>query len=248
MEKLSLYDLLGLLLPGVIFIFFLNTLSNIYGLTPSWLVNANWTNNIGMSLCFALITGAVLYTSNFHLIEKEIWYSRWYNKLFGMYKPVVNLYLEMEKSLNYMNEELNKKAIKWYKKDIFISKEEYEKLLPDNRDEIKKMHGKFYSRMFSELAYSEKNKHTIAFQSFYFFFRQTALACVLILIMHLIIIGAAIIPCSCIIIPIKTSIEFTVLTLIVLYITVQLAKWYRKRMVFKMYQKYFTHLDKTSNN
>jgi hypothetical protein len=82
MEKFSLYDFLGLLLPGVIFLFFFNLLNNLYGINLLPVITANLETDIVILLCFAIIIGAVLYASSFYLVNK----TKWYNHLLGMYR------------------------------------------------------------------------------------------------------------------------------------------------------------------
>ena len=244
MEKFSLYDFLGLLLPGVIFVFFCNTFNELFCIYPVIFKTVNLGVNIGISLCFAIIIGAVLYTSNFYLVNKK-----WYNKTFSMYKHVADLYLEMEDSLKHMNEILNQKAKDWYKKDIFFEKEDFDKLSEDERGKIKKMQGKYYNRMYSELVYHDKNKYSVIFHSFYFFFRQTALACIVLLLLIGVVYMLQLIPCLHINNPDTCKILWlAVLLFFMLFISVQLANWYRKRMVMKMYWAYYTHLNQTLSN
>jgi len=68
MVKFSLYDFLGLLLPGVIFLFFCNEINNIYGIYPLHLETIDWKISAGILLCFSLIAGAALYSSSFYMI------------------------------------------------------------------------------------------------------------------------------------------------------------------------------------
>jgi len=240
MEKLSLYDLLSLLLPGIIFIFFLNTLSSIYGLTPSWIVNDNWTSSIGISLCFALIAGAALYATNFYLVKNI----KWYNRIFCMYKHVADIYFEKGFLHKLMGETLNSKAKDWYNKEIFYTKDDYYKKSNEEQKSIKDNQDEYYDRMYYELDNNGKIEHARAFQSFYFFFRQTVLACSLLLIIHTIIYTVCFIPCSCIKAPEFYSALYIFIVLTILLITsAKLAQWYRKQMVIKMYWTYFTHLN-----
>lgn len=239
MEKFSIYDLLGLLLPGVIFLYFFSILTNIFGIHPELSQALDWKTNIGISLCFALIIGAALYTANFYLVKKV-----WYNRLFGMYKNITCLYFEMEGSLVHMNETLNQKAKEWYKKDIYFEKTDFDKFTEKEKEENKKIRGKYYSRMYSELVYHDKIKYSITFQSFYFFFRQTALACMILLVIGIMTYGLSFMPCSCLNTPsTHISLWLSFLLVALLFIAIRLAAWYRKRMVSKMYWTYFTHLN-----
>lgn len=238
MGKFSLYDLLGLLLPGVLFLFFTYAISNIYGLPPEFLGPLNWQVNIGISLCFALIIGAMLYTANFYLVKKSC-----YNRLLGMCKHVTVLYLKMKFLHQLMNKTLNEKADEWYAKNIFFSKADFDILPKDKQKEIEDLQDEFYDRMYYELEYHGKIEHAKTFQSFYFFFRQTALACIILLLLAIFLFALHFIPSLHLIKPDTcNSLWLGGLLFFILFVSARLAQWYRKQMVMKMYWAYFTHL------
>jgi len=238
MGKFSLYDLLGLLLPGVLFLFFCNAISTLYGLTPALIGALNWQVNIGIALCFALIIGAMLYATNFYLVQKK-----WYNLLLGMYKHVAALYLKMKFFHQLMNESLNVKANEWYGKNIFFTKADFDILTADQQKEAEDLQDEFYDRMYYELEYHGKIEYAKTVQSFHFFFRQTALACILLLLLELLLFALHFIPFLYLNTPdICTAVWLGGLLFFILFVSVQLAQWYRKRMVMKMYWAYFTHL------
>lgn len=240
MDKFTLYDFLGLLLPGVIFVFFCNTLNDFFCIYPVLFKSVNMGVNIGISLCFALIIGAIHYTANFYLANKV----KWYNRVFGMYKHVADLYLQMKFLHKLMNQTLNQKANEWYKKDIFFNKVDFDKLDDKAKEEINDLQDVYYDQMYYELEYHNKIEHAKGFQSFYFFFRQTALACILLLLLTGVLCLLQFIPYLHINNPDTCKVIWlAILLFILLFISVQLAKWYRKRMVMKMYWAYFTHLN-----
>lgn len=239
MEKFSLYDFLGLLLPGVIFVFFVNTINNLYGVYPILFETVDWKVDISILLCFALFIGAVLYTSNFYLVNK----TKWYNRPFGMYNHVTDLYLDMKFLHPLMNETLNQKAREWYGKNIFFNKKDFGELSNKEQNDVKDLQDEYYDRMYYELEYTGKNEHAKTFHSFYFFFRQTALACIILLILGIVLQVLSMFSYFGLITPDPNSILWlAALLIILLLISVQLARWYRKRMVMKMYWAYFTHL------
>lgn len=67
MEKFSLYDLLGLLLPGVLFLHFLGTLNNLF--VKANIAFPDTGLDLGIYICFSLILGAVLYSASFYLTQ-----------------------------------------------------------------------------------------------------------------------------------------------------------------------------------
>lgn len=241
MEKFSLYDFLGLLLPGAIFVFFINLLNIYYGIFPGFIV-VNWGMNIGIFLFFTIIIGAMLYVSNFYLVKK----TKWFNRIFGMYKHVADLYGGMKDLHQLMNETLNQKAEEWYEKQIFFSKSDFDKLHEKEQKEIMDLQDESYVRIYNELEYHGKNEYSRTFQSFYYFFRQTVLACLLLLLLELILYILYLLPFVSLNKP-DTSIilVFAGILLLILLISVQLAHWYRKRMVKQIYWSYFTHLQQT---
>ena len=246
MEKFSLYDFLGLLLPGVIFLFFFNLIIKLSGINLFAVFSFNLETDIIILLCFALIIGAILYASNFYLLNE----STLYNKLFGMYKHVADLYLTIKSWPESINKTLNKKAVEWYEKNIFFDNKDFNKKSDLEKAEIKKLQDEFYDRIYYELEYHGKNEHLKAFQSFYFFFRQTALSCLLLLFTDglIFLITVLLSQKSDVILVFNIKIFYvTIILLFLLIISVLLARWYRKRMVMKIYWAYFTHLQLTSN-
>ena len=232
MEKFSLYDLLGLLLPGVLFLYFLNLLLNLFGLNYFSVVPVNLDANILIILCFALIIGAVLYTANFYLVNK----TKWYNHLLGMYKHVADLYINMENLHSLMNNVFNKKAMEWYEKNLFFNQTDFYKLSVPEQNEIKKLQDEFYDRIYYELEYHGKNEHSKAFQSFYFFFRQTVLGCLLLLLIDILLFLYFLFFWIAFDAPFLFNLKIlwiTVILLFLLIVSVMLARWYRKRMVKK---------------
>ncbi len=246
MEKFSLYDFLGLLLPGVLFLFFLIHLNNLFATNLFHIIPENIDTNILPLLCLALIIGAILYTSNFYLVSK----TNWYNRLLGMYKHVTDLYLEMDNLHSLMNNVLNKKAKEWYGKDLFFNQTDFYNLSVSEQNQIKNLQDEFYDRIYYELEYYEKNEHSKAFHSFYFFFRQTALAFLLLLFIELLMFLFSLLAGTTSAIPHQCNLDiilFTIILFLLLIVSIWLARWYRKRMVMKIYWAYFTHLQLTKN-
>ena len=111
------------------------------------------------------------------------------------------------------------------------------------------MQDEYYDRMYYELEYIGKIENAKAFQSFYFFFRQTTLACIVLLILGIVLQLLSLFSFFSLKTPETNSILWlAALLIILLLISIQLARWYRKRMVMKMYWAYFTHLNQTLNN
>lgn len=240
MDKFSLYDFLGLLLPGVIFIFISNTLYEFYGIYPELLETLNWEIHISIALCFAIIIGALFFASNFYLAKKV----KWFNRFFGMYKHVAELYLQMPFLHKLMNQTLNKKANEWYQKDVFFEKNDFDKLDEETKNEINDLQEEYYDRMYYELEYHDKIENSKTVQSFYFFFRQTALAFILLLLFVAVLSILQLFSCLHLSSPDSFKIIwFAIFLVSMLFISVKLAKWYRERMVMKMYWAYFTHLN-----
>lgn len=238
MEKFSLYDFLGLLLPGVFFLLIFNLLlSTIIGEQPL-IENLDWTLETGILFCLALVTGAFLYVSNFYLIK-----TRWYNWLFGMYHSITDYFNQLGFD-EIIHNKLNQNAIEWFGKNIFFNKTEFEKLSANDKNEIIKLQGLYYDRMYYELEYLEKIESPKAFQSFYFFFRQNVLASLINLIISsftLLLEFFSLVSLSDTQLS-KISI-IALISLVLIIFSARLARWYRKRMVLKMFWTYFTHIN-----
>jgi len=243
MEKFSLYDLLGLLLPGVLFVYFCNVLNSIFGVVQFTIATNGLDVNTFIILCFALIAGAMLYAVNFSLIKRT-----WYKRLFGMKKPIDELYLKLDISYQEMNQILNKKAQEWYKKPIFFSNEELKKRNAELTAEEKKLQDDYYVRMYYELEYLDKIDTAKTLQSFYYFFRQIVTACLLLLGLYLLLtiyhlISGTVIPAD----QNKLLVWLPVLLVLTTILSAGHAQWYRKSMVLKMFWAYFTHLNQPLN-
>lgn len=245
MDKFSLYDLLGLLLPGVILVWLVNLLNMLYCALPFSLIPNNWKVGVGILFCLALIAGAMLYVLNFWLANKI----KWYNRVFGMYKPVADLYLEMGWAHQMMNGTLNYKARKWYNREIFFDKDAFNGLSTSDQEKVKALQDEYYDRMYYELDYNEKMEHARTFQSFYFFFRQLVSACLIVLLLGLVLqLTSLTFGNSYLCQPQVGNLFLIVIGLLAaLFLSVALARWYRKRMVMKMYWAYFSHLNQTLN-
>lgn len=243
MEKFSLYDLLGLLLPGVLFVYFCNVLNSLYKIFPFSYATSEWDISAFILLCFALVAGAMLYAVTFWLIKK-----RWYSWLFGMKNHVADLYLELNIPFQSMNEVLNKKAMEWCGKNIFFSKEELTARNMQLTAEERNLQDSYYDRMYYELEYVDKNNSAKTLQSFYYFFRQTVTACLLLLVLYFLLtivclLSGTEIPSS----EAKQVFWIPVLLLLTAIFSASHARWYRKSMVLKMYWAYFTHLNQPLN-
>jgi len=243
MTKFSLYDLLGLLLPGVILVWLLNVLNSLFRVLPFPIIPSNWKIGFGILFCLALIAGASLYVFNFRLAK---W--AFYKRTTKIYKHVAELYLEMGWAHQMMNGTLNYKARKWYNREIFFDKASFNGLPPSEQEKIKLLQDEYYDRMYYELDYQEKMEHARTFQSFYFFFRQSFSVCWL----GIFLIAALQIICftthNWLLQPALKPLAILLIALsLAFFLTLTLARWYRKRMVMKMYWAYFSHLNQTIN-
>lgn len=243
MEKFSLYDLLGLLLPGVLFVYFCNLINTVFKVYTISVQTDGWNINTLIFLCFALIAGAMLYAINFWLLKQS-----WYEWLFGMKKHVAEIYPELNLPFPQMNQSLNKKASDWYSEEIFFSPAQLKLNSNLLTEEQKKLQDSFYDRMYYELEYLDKINSAKTIQSFYYFFRQTVTACLLLLLIFFVF--AIIFFLS------KAKIEYNnvdqilwipILLLATITLSIGHARWYRKTMVLKMYWAYFSHLNQIPN-
>lgn len=241
MEKFSLYDLLGLLLPGVLFIYFLRIINQLFSIIQEVFPETSF--ELGEYICFSLIVGAFLYSLNFCLVQKESFYKS------ILYIPTGILYERMHSLHRLMNDKLNEVAVKWYDKRLFYTPEERSLLTIDEQNIIRRYQEEFYDRMYYTLELTRNNEHPKSFQSFYFFFRQIVLGCMLSLLLSLALFGLSFWDIVPITNPDSASfIGLLILITAVLILSVFLARWYRKRMVLKMYWAFFISLNQPLNN
>lgn len=245
MEKFSIYDLLGLFLPGFVFVYLINALAIIYQVP--FHLNSNgdtWKIEISIYFALSLVFGAVLYAVNFWLVRQN-----WFNKPTQMYRKVAELYQQIGNRPMKMNKVLNRKAKAWFDEPIFYTNTEWDEKTVAERERITNLHEEFYDRAYYELEYLGKIDVAKTFQSFYYFFRQLTTA--LLVIIALTILATAISVClwlfcnkqQCFL---HQAFLFGGLVFI-LILSVGHARWYRKTMVLKLYWAYFTHLIQTKN-
>ncbi len=236
MDKFSIYDLLGLILPGAVLIFLLNTIRMIFGIFPKY----NFTDNWEIIVLFSIILGAILYMMGFILVNK----TKWFPQFFGVYKSTGELYMEMTELHNTMNKQLNKRATEWYGKPIFPDIESYTLLPKKEKEKLSHLHGNFYERMYYELDYNEKLSIPKSFQGFYFFFRQLIIATSISIVVLMVCFAMSFFNWwSADTISLYEFIGYFVFLVIVILLFTWLARWYRKRMVTKMYWYFYMHIN-----
>lgn len=242
MDKFSLYDMLGLVLPGAFFVFVFKLIFNLFEFTPLLSLNNEWEMGLGITACLVIVFGAMLYALNFWLLAKV----KFYVRISQMYTRVSDIFLELDVLHNLMIPSFNKKAVEWFSSTVFYTKSDFLILSSGEKELVRKCQDEFYDRMYYELEYNEKIENSRTFQSFYYFFRQMALASIIIICVTLILWVASLLPFFKIT---TTNLDLGLILLTlaaVLIISVFLAKWYRKRMVLKMYWTYFTHLNQNT--
>lgn len=236
MEKFSLYDLLSLIFPGAIWLFLLDFSRRQFDIAPDFQLNQSWE----IILLGSLILGGLGYVLCFELMRKK-----WFCRCSGVYKSVVDLYLGLKFLHSLMNSTLNQRACEYYGTDIYFSQKEWKQLPRAAKDEAEERQDMFYDRMYYELEYEDKFSHAKAFQGFYFFFRQLfvvgsitflLLAIVFALSFFTHITTPALYPFT----------AFSIGLFLFILLSNYLARWYRRRMVAKMYWAFFTHLTLTN--
>jgi hypothetical protein len=234
MDKFSLYDLLGMVLPGFIVMYLGNLICNEYGLIITMPGNTEWLVDFSLSLSLAILIGAILFASSFYLVQKK-----WFKNITGLYENTYAIH-KKSKVASLMNAQLNKVSQSWFSKDIFFGESETEEV--NDEEKMNNLREHFYDRMYYELDYLKKVEGVITAQSFYFFFRQTALGCIILLIVALpmpllhtfFLVGKGNLVKEVAIVLILSS--FVVLS-------IKLAIWFRKRMVTKIFWTYYTHIN-----
>ncbi len=238
MEKFSIYDLLGLLLPGFVLVYLCHIINTAYKVIPYTYDDSKLSAEIGIVFCMSLIAGAFLYAVNFYLLKRT-----WYNKITGMFKGVGDLYRDLDNFPVDINEILNRQSNSWYNQPVFFTKNELAEMAEDNRQVIYSLQDKFYSRAYYELEYLEKSNVPKTFQSFYFFFRQLATGLLLVTMILLVISIISWFNIYSLHQPDHLNIIWLWIGLISAFLlSVGHARWYRKNMVFKLFWHYYIHL------
>jgi len=235
MEKFSLYDLLAVLFPGVIFLYMLNTIRELFGILPDYELTDKWE----LLIIMAVMAGAIIYVISFLLTSR----CKWFYRTTGMYRHISDLY---QKASIHVTTGiiLNKQAKEWYGRDIFFSTAEYNLLPEAEKVEVCKLQDIFYDRMYYELDYAGKLTTPKSFQSFYLFFRNvfvaTAISIALLIALYLINLIPAFhfakLNCN------ETITDLVTITF-VYFSSIFIARWYRQRMIAKMYWFFYAHIN-----
>jgi hypothetical protein len=164
-------------------------------------------------------------------------------RLSGLYTPVSQLFFRLQLP-EAVTETLNRRADQWYGKAIFTTSAIYKTLPEQEQAELEKMQDEFYDRMYYELDYAGKLDVAKAFQSFYFFFRAVFIATLLSALIGIVLYLLHFIACLQIAAPEAAKLCCTGGALLLLLCgSVAIARWYRKRMVHKMYWYFYTHIN-----
>jgi len=235
MEKFSLYDLLSVLFPGVIFLYILDGVRTAFGIAPDFALTDRWEVIIVLSVLF----GAAVYVVSFRLVSQ----CKWVYRFCGIYTHVTVLYNELGLQ-GIIGKTLNKRANEWYEQDLYFSKDDFSRLSVEEQKEKTNLQDEFYDRMYYELDYEEKLETAKSFQSFYLFFRNVFVASVLgilflwffQLVYSIPLFGLE--PAGC-----KPLFSLSGIFVLVALVSVYIARWYRKRMVMKMYWYFYSHIN-----
>jgi len=235
MEKFSLYDLLAVLFPGIIFLYLLDAVRQSFGILSSYPLTDKWQ----LLIIMAVMAGALIYTLSFLLTTRFTGFYR----ITGMYCPVSELY-HTAGIHQHLGSGLNKRAAEWYGNDIFFSKTEYTQLSDSQKHEVCRLQDDFYDRMYYELDYAGKLTTPKAFQSFYLFFRNVFVASTIsiVLLALLALVSPVISPELSV--PDGNRVLILALAFLFLFFCSNfIARWYRQRMITKMYWFFYTHIN-----
>ena len=128
-------------------------------------------------------------------------------------------------------------------------RKEYHLLSVEDKNNSRNLQNEYYDLMYYELEHFDKISYAKTFQSFYFFFRQlvTVFSTILLISIGIYLFRNLLrleywADHYCFII------KFVVGCLLMIFTCVQLAKWYSKRMVLKMYWAYYSFLNNQEKN
>ncbi|GAE20956.1 type VI-B CRISPR accessory protein Csx27 [Bacteroides pyogenes] len=233
MNKFSLYDFLSILLPGVIFLVAIRVAQ------PFWRFNTGlyFPQGWEFSLVYSLVIGASLYVLGFS-VKKN--YSVFFRRL-GLYEHVTILYHRFETLHPFMNGALNKYAEEWNGTKPYCTVEQYDAMDASAQKEIEDAQDIFYDHMYYRLDCKGKLEGAKAFQSYYLCFLHSFLG--------LLIFGVYLLICILlsyfmdVLLADTWQVAFLFLmNLCVMYLFMRLARWFRQRMVLKMYWAFYESL------
>ncbi len=235
MQKFSLYDLLSVLFPGVIFLYMLDEIRKLFCLLPLCDLTKQWD----VILILSVIFGAVIYVVSFWLVHH--W--QWLYKFIGIYKHITQIYNQSDWH-KHLGEGLNRRANEWYGSDIFLPVEAFNQLPKSEQEVISKKQDEFYDRMYYELDYLGKLEVPKAFQSFYLFFRNLFLASLVSALVLVVTYLINLIPALNLAYVDGERFGYLLaLFVVTAAMSVVIARWYRQRMLHKMYWFFYTHIN-----
>lgn len=234
MEKFSLYDLLAILFPGVVFLYMLDVIRVLFGFFPDYTLTDKWE----LLIVLSAMMGAVVYVLSFWFVSH--W--KWMYRSVGMYKLVAELYLKTGIH-TVVGAILNKRANEWYQKDIFYSKSDYDQQSDADKKVIEDLQDEFFDRMYYELDYADKLAVPKSFQSFYLFFRNLSLSALISLLSLGLLCLVNFLSWTHFADIDWNNLSIILLALVVILLaSIVIARWYRERMVMKIYFFFYAHI------
>ncbi|MFT4073370.1 MAG: CRISPR-associated protein Csx27 [Dysgonamonadaceae bacterium] len=233
MQKFSLYDILTVLFPGVIFLFILDKIRLLSGCFLTYNLTSQWD----VIILLSVFLGASVYVLSFSLTAPKF---LWFYTVLKLYQPVSDLFYQCSFPRAVV-QLLNRRSIKWYERELFPTKEVFISLSEDDRKEICDLQDEYYDRMYYELDYERRLDKAITFQSFYLFFRNLVIVSFGGLLLLVCVTFWNLISLSN---GITEDVVFLFVVLMLLaFLSVWIARWYRRRMVHKMYWYFYSHIN-----
>jgi len=231
MEKFSLFELLSILLPGVVIVYFFGIFTKI--LSVDLLIDFSELNNIGeigTGLCLALTIGGLLFVITDKLKDTYL-----YKNIFGIYKPIGEIFYQIKNPQTDFFKSLNNRSKELFDEEIFFSKDVFS--LKEGKDKLKfiKLQSDFFSIAYYDLLYADKIEYPKTYQSYYFLFRQLVTACLMMVFISAIFFWK---------LPFYNSFIIITICIVFLGITIVLARYFRIEMIKKIYIMYSIHLIK----
>lgn len=149
MEKLSLYSLLSVLLPGALLTLFIEVVATDYGFNTETIIQSQYFK-LTLFLSSAIFLGAII-----HILTGKL--SKLYRKI-GLFTSLLNIY----KVSNHLRQ------IRYYI-DAKMNNIDKRHLVKDTEHERMEF---IWSEMYYELEATDRIKTSKSFQSFYFLFRN----------------------------------------------------------------------------
>ncbi|MDC1105163.1 CRISPR-associated protein Csx27 [Prolixibacteraceae bacterium] len=233
MNKLSLYDTLGMFFPGAMLLYGLQSINKNWNF---YILQIEWKESLIPVALASLLLGAILFAFSFFLVK-----CKYFRKVSQLYKPVGEIYYKGDVSTLWDAEFLNTIQGKQHKKVHFYSKQAYMQSDDTQKQNAIRQQEDLYDYAYYLLEHEGKNGSVLSNHSLYFFFRQSFIAVAILALLSVIL---SLVSLATHVDPNCSIWGILPVSILLLLLFSWLGQHYRKRMVHNLYWSYFIYLEK----